>query len=373
MLLPIVTSTYTFFFTTPGSLETRQYIHELFSRRLDPNQQLMQLTMVTATWKCITEHSDLQRSSHIASVVGHDLYVFGGELVPREPRDNAVYSINFSESTAKVKPAQATSAPSPRVGSASTTLDAKIYIFSGRGGIAMKPIDEQGSLWEYDPSTSQWTNIKPADSSAPFPEARSYHCMASDGKDRIFVHAGCPESGRLADLWAFSCRDRAWKQLADAPPPQRGGTSIALAANRIWRMNGFDGKTEQGGSIDSYDLSSNLWETMKFAVDSVSGPEARSVAALLPLTLGGKKVLVTLFGERDPSSLGHAGAGKMLSDVWMFDIDSGEWTRVETEGPSPPARGWFDADVLDDRHLIVVGGLSESNDRLQDVWELSFN
>jgi hypothetical protein len=25
-----------------------------------------------------------------------------------------------------------------------------------------------------------------------------------------------------------------------------------------------------------------------------------------------------MFGERDPSSLGHAGAGKMLTDVWAF-------------------------------------------------------
>jgi hypothetical protein len=29
---------------------------------------------------------------------------------------------------------------------------------------------------------------------------------------------------------------------------------------------------------------------------------------------------VTIFGERNPSSLGHAGAGKMFGDVWAYDI-----------------------------------------------------
>ena len=45
--------------------------------------------------------------------------------------------------------------------------------------------------------------------------------------------------------------------------------------------------------------------------------------------------LVTMFGERNPSSLGHAGAGKMLSDAWAWHIKQEkrqiiEATRVKT-------------------------------------------
>ena len=72
-----------------------------------------------------------------------------------------------------------------------------MYLFSGRGGVSMAPIEEHGALWSYDPSGPKWRRIKPADTPAPYPSARSYHAMATDGKETLYVHAGCPESGRL--------------------------------------------------------------------------------------------------------------------------------------------------------------------------------
>lgn len=48
-------------------------------------------------------------------------------------------------------------------------------------------------------------------------------------------------------------------------------------------------------------------------------PGARRVATLQTVkTPGGRNVLVIIFRKRDPSALGHAGAGKMLNDVWVF-------------------------------------------------------
>lgn len=138
-------------------------------------------------------------------------------------------------------------------------------------------------------------------------------------------------------------------------------------------MNGFDGNTEQGGSLDVYTPGTNFWESIVYKPDGVEGPTPRSVAALLPVGVGGRGYLVTLFGERDPSSLGHQGAGKMLGDVWAFDLESKRWSQVETRGEAVPAsRGWFDADVQGGSTVIVQGGLGESNDRLGDVWSLQF-
>lgn len=262
-------------------------------------------------------------------------------------------------------------APSPRVGSAVAKLMNKIYLFSGRGGTAMTPIDEEGGLWEYDASSASWSLVKPANPSSPIPPARSYHCMTSDGRNSIFLHAGCPASGRLSDLWRFDLADRTWSELNDAPAPPRGGTSIAYAANKLWRMNGFDGKTEQGGAVDVYDLQTGAWSSNKFEANGQDGPEARSVSALLPVKVGRTDVLLTLFGERDPSSLGHAGAGKMLGDIWFYHIEEQRWEKGDNGGEKPAPRGWFDADVFDESQVVVAGGLSESNERLDDVWVLS--
>ena len=93
-----------------------------------------------------------------------------------------------------------------------------------------------------------------------------------------------------------------------------------------------------------------------------------------PLTLKDRAMLVTLLGEHDPSSLGHAGAGKMHRDWWLYDIAADSWTRGESTvgGQEPAPRGWFDADVVDSNKIVVTGGLSETNERLGDVWVLLF-
>lgn len=139
-------------------------------------------------------------------------------------------------------------------------------------------------------------------------------------------------------------------------------------------MNGFDGKQELGGTVEIYDAAGNTWESQRFEPGQ-SGPGPRSVSALLALKIDGDPSLITLFGESDPSSLGHQGAGNMLSDVWACNISSGQWSQVKPQGGNPDPRGWFDADIvtIDGKdHVVVVGGLGELNERLDDVWMLSF-
>ena len=182
-----------------------------------------------AMFKRIASADILRRSSQTLSVVGSSAYIFGGELEPRKPRDNDVYVVNLGTGTslwskihshenvlrlilccteASVSqtvtsiPAKS-SFPLSRVGSAAATLGGKIYMYSGRGGVSMAPVEEDGSLLVFDPVASDWSVLSPADAKALYPEGRSYHCLASDKSDTIYVHAGCPEKGRLSDLWSF--------------------------------------------------------------------------------------------------------------------------------------------------------------------------
>ena len=271
--------------------------------------------------------------------------------------------------------------PPRRVGAAATTLHGKTYLFSGRGGIAMIPIEEHGSLWAFDPTTANWDLQTPTSSIQPYPEARSYHSLTNDGRDTVYLHGGCPESGRLSDLWSFHIPSKSWTRLMSAPGPPRGGTSIAFSGGLLYRMNGFDGKTEQGGTLDIYSPDTNTWVTHVYHADGQSGPGPRSVSALISLTVNGRLSLLTLFGERDPSPLGHHGAGKMLDDVWIFDVESRVWSEVQAGGYltepfigeelKPAPRGWFAAEAIGGC-IAVQGGLGESNERLGDVWLLKF-
>lgn len=46
-------------------------------------------------------------------------------------------------------------------------------------------------------------------------------------QNKIFVHAGCPDKGRVGDLHVFDLTTKNWSTLAPAPDPARGGTALA--------------------------------------------------------------------------------------------------------------------------------------------------
>lgn len=139
-------------------------------------------------------------------------------------------------------------------------------------------------------------------------------------------------------------------------------------------------------------------------------PGNRSVAGMQTVTIGGvagREYLILLFGERDPSNAGHEAAGKFWDDIWAYELtrpttaasvmgavfgnksgagaaatEPGKWFKVETEayddeddtsaaGPGP--RGWFATahmGELEERGVVVWGGLNDANQRLGDGWIL---
>ncbi len=49
------------------------------------------MTAITATWRKIASSEILRRSSHVIWTTSDFVFVFGGELLPRQPRDNHVH------------------------------------------------------------------------------------------------------------------------------------------------------------------------------------------------------------------------------------------------------------------------------------------
>lgn len=315
-----------------------------------------------ASWERI-DITSLPRSSHSLNVVGSSAYVFGGEIEPRKPVDNSMHVVRIPYTSGapadyyKIEAAAAEiekpdpapenmvaaegdedadqdlsqvskefnpymkdssdakgkgkaveekpNVPEARVGHATAVIGSRIFMFGGRGGPDMKPLDEAGRVWVFDTRTSQWSFLDPVPavkggSIVPHPTARSYHCATAIEKPREFaraaprkaknwrewaigdisktgipqdplvghiaedavdeesagygtfiIHAGCLAGGdRGSDLWAFDVRSRMWTELPAAPGPSRGGTSICVSKSRIFRFGGFDGQTEIGGQLD---------------------------------------------------------------------------------------------------------------------------
>lgn len=271
-----------------------------------------------------------------------------------------------------------------------------------RGGKDMKPLTESGAVFRFDPAASQWTRLcPPAD--MPYPAARSYHSAAATST-HLIVHAGCGDAttGRLADVWAFDVAQVKWTRLTDAPGDARGGTALAHLDGKVYRMGGFNGKTELGGGIDVLTLpplgdgagdkavgGRGEWKSVSYPsapglsrdpsdadripLSTDQGPGARSVTALLPLGSGSGSDsaprLVAIMGEGKPSPTGgHDSAGNFWDDVWVYDPAAQTWTEVDVRN-GPEARGWFAADTYKEG-VVLWGGLNGANERLADGWVL---
>lgn len=76
-----------------------------------------------------------------------------------------------------LKPLTVKASPPIRVGAASVVVAGKIYLWGGRGGKEMTPIDEEGKFWVFDPDSSIWSQT--ATPSGDIPEPRSYHSLAT--------------------------------------------------------------------------------------------------------------------------------------------------------------------------------------------------
>ncbi|CAF9921351.1 hypothetical protein IMSHALPRED_005159 [Imshaugia aleurites] len=343
---------------------------------------------VRATWKKIPTDIILPRSSHSLSIIKSKAYIFGGEQQPREPVDNHIHvftlqSANNDQVDYRVIRAEATTeegaVPHPRVGHTASVVDDRIYVFGGRGGKAMKPLEEKGRVWVFDTKMNQWSYLDPAEGS-PYPAARSYHASTStdhplttfhensvqdpppfnaaqdqgkndqtvnsfgttasgfDDHGTIIIHGGCPASGRVSDVWAFDVASRVWSQFPDAPGPPRGGPNLILSRERLYRFGGFDGEKELGGPIHFLRLAKSTFDDKGGKGEMAVGPQTgqwesveppfgtqipgdRSVAGFQPVTTGqGRHYLLLFLGERDPSSSGHEAAGKFWDDVWSFQL-----------------------------------------------------
>ncbi|ROV96323.1 hypothetical protein VMCG_07666 [Cytospora schulzeri] len=276
--------------------------------------------------------------------------------------------------------------PSPRVGHATAVIGNRIFLFGGRGGPDLAPLEEYGRVWVFDTKTHLWSYLDPllpaaellspafADKRHHYPSARSGHAAAGveqprdfetrrkastwaewaqgdssvmgtpqrpivgnvannsrdeddDGYGTFIVHSGDvaeEQGGRANDTWAFDVRSRVWQELPSAPGKPRDGTSLAVAGSKLWRYGGFNGEAEEGGQLDCLDL----------VVDDFS--EATGERDVVLSARGGWK---SIFPEQLPGSpaapLVAAAEGATVAEATGED-DAKVPLKVEVEEPYWP-------------------------------------
>ncbi|KAL5729391.1 hypothetical protein ACHQM5_002357 [Ranunculus cassubicifolius] len=300
------------------------------------------------------------RSSHAIAVVGQKAYVFGGEFSPRVPVDNHLHVFDLQTLTWSIADASG-DVPPPRVGVTMSAIGTTIYVFGGRDSAH----NELNEFYSFDTSTNKWTSLSPG------PAHRSYHSMTADD-DIIYVFGGCGVDGRLNDLWAFDIKDNSWVKfsLPGESLKGRGGPGLAVSSSpdgskKIWVVYGFAG--QETDDVHCFDPVNQVWTQVETNGDK---PNPRSVFS----AAGIGQYIVVYGGEVDPSDLGHLGAGKFAGDGYALDTKIGVWLRWEDTtdvADHPGPRGWCaysNANIDGKDGLLVYGGNSPSNDRLDDLF-----
>lgn len=222
---------------------------------------------------------------------------------------------------------------------------------------------ELSELYSFDTCMNKWTLLSTSETG---PANRSYHSIVADDR-RLYIFGGCGVAGRLNDLWAYDAIDQVWVKF---PVPGenckgRGGPGLAVAQGKIWVVYGFGGV--ELDDVHFFDPVEAKWVQVETHGEK---PTPRSVFS----TVGIGKYIFIYGGEVDPSDLGHLGAGKFTGEVYALDTEELVWKKWEDgsgSGEHPAARGWcaFAAASRDGKEgLLVYGGNSDSNDRLEDIF-----
>eukprot|EP00128_Syssomonas_multiformis_P002642 Colp12_sorted_trinity150504_noHs@10392 len=313
-------------------------------------------------WKKISsENAPAPRSSHCLVGLGDKFLLLGGEDTPRHPFDASVHSYSPKNGWVLEPLKEGSIVPEPNLGFCAVTVDDAVYVFGGRD------VDSVDLSSFYKFQNNEWT--VPEVLSGTLPQARSYHAMAAV-QSRVYVFGGCTKDGRNNDLHVYDTVKKTWTEVSTNKAPNaphgRGGASLVAvhkedgSGDLIYVIFGFNG--QELGDVHVFDTSSKTWKEIECSGNKPS-PRSVCAAVLLP----NNKAFV-FGGERDPSDLGHLGAGLFHQDVCLLDLKTHEWTILPNTSETPSERGWFPAGILADGTVGIFGGLSSSNDRLGDFY-----
>ncbi|KAH9623029.1 hypothetical protein KSS87_023166 [Heliosperma pusillum] len=247
--------------------------------------------------------------------------------------------------------------PTPRDSHTCTTVNDNLFVFGGTDGF--KPLKD---LHVFNTLSNTWT--------CPFvrgdaPEAREGHSAAVVGK-RLFIFGGCGKSMNNSDevhyndLYILDTETFVWQRAVTSgiPPAARDSHTCSSWNNKIIVIGGQDERDYYLSDVHVLDTDTLVWK------------ELNTAGQLLPPRAGhssigfGKHILI--FG-------GFSDDQNLYDDLYMLDVDTGIWTRINPHGDKLSARFSMSGDCLDPSKkgiLFFIGGCDRNLQALDDMYYL---
>lgn len=183
--------------------------------------------------------------------------------------------------------------PAPRVGHATAVIGHRIFLFGGRGGPDMAPLDEGGRVWVFDTRTQLWSFLDPSPAAQglpdiPRPAPRSYHAAVATPKPDTFTGPSSRPQSHANNNGVEAWRDWALGTSAEAEhthgTPQRPVVGVLAERATDADADGYGTLIIHGGCLaDSgaraadvwaFDVRSRVWQRLPDAPGAGRGGAA---------------------------------------------------------------------------------------------------
>ncbi|XP_039014411.1 protein GLUTELIN PRECURSOR ACCUMULATION 3 isoform X2 [Hibiscus syriacus] len=206
-----------------------------------------------------------------------------------------------------------------------------------------------------------WVRASAADFSGTLPQPRSGHTAVSIGKSKIVVFGGLLDKKFLNDIAVYDIENKLWFQPectgngSDGqvgPSPRAFHVAVAIDCH-MFIFGGRSGNKRLG---DFWVLDTDIWQWSELTSFG-DLPSSRDFSAAS--AIGNRKIVM------------HGGwdGKKWLSDLYILDTISLEWTELSVTGSVPPPRCGHTATMVEKR-LLVFGGRGGGGPIMSDLWAL---
>jgi len=211
------------------------------------------------------------------------------------------------------------------------------------------------------PKQMHWVRADSSDFGGDRPAPRSGHTAVSIGKSKVILFGGFADKRFLSDVSVYDIENKLWYSpecTVNGSDGQAGPSPRAFHVAVVIDCNMFIFGGRSGGKRlgDFWMLDTDLWQWSEMTGFG-DLPSPREFAAAS--AIGNRKIV--MYGGWDGK--------KWLSDVYIMDTMSLEWTELAVTGSVPPPRCGHSATMIEKR-LLIFGGRGGAGPIMGDLWAL---
>lgn len=213
----------------------------------------------------------------------------------------------------------------------------------------------------------QWQVVSPLDKTPTITKRYSHSAVIHENS--MYVFGGCTNSmTTFNDLWRLDLSTREWIRplaLGVYPTPKACSSMVCYKEKLVvfggWAYPSsypFHQSYQLFNELHMYSIVSNKWHYVTTESPPPMAGHSVSVHGCWMIVFGGMQRCNT------------TGNTVRTNDVWKMNLETLTWYKQETSKVKPNERYGHSQTVLDDNHVLIMGGCGGPNGLYNDVWLL---